>query len=38
MGAFMAVISLILAFNVPENPEAGNEALIGRSAYCVTET
>lgn len=29
-GAAMAVVSLILAFNVPTRPEAGNETVIGR--------
>jgi len=38
MGAVMAAISLLLAFNVPENPEAGNEVLIGRSVYRASET
>lgn len=30
VGAFFAGISLLLAFNVPRNPKAGNETLIGR--------
>ena len=29
-GAIMAVVSLLLAFNIPENPEAGNETRLGR--------
>ena len=29
IGAAMAVISLLLAFNVPKNPQAGREAIIG---------
>ena len=31
-GAVMAVISLLLAFNVPRHPEEGNETLIGQVA------
>ena len=38
IGAVMAAISLLLAFNVPENPDAGNEVLIGRSVYRASET
>lgn len=37
MGAIMATISLILSINVPENPKAGNEVLLGRSTYCASE-
>lgn len=37
MGAIMATISLLLSFNVPENPKAGNEVLLGRSTYCASE-
>lgn len=37
MGAIMATISLLLSFNVPENPKAGNEVLLGRSIYCASE-
>jgi len=33
IGAIMAAISLLLAFNVPKNPEAGNEAIIGLCEY-----
>ena len=29
-GAIMACVSLVLAFNVPSNPEAGNETIIGK--------
>jgi len=29
IGAFMAIISLLLAFNIPHNPQVGNETLIG---------
>lgn len=37
IGAIMATISLLLSFNVPENPKAGNEVLLGRSTYCASE-
>lgn len=37
IGAIMATISLLLSFNVPENPKAGNEVLLGRSIYCASE-
>ncbi|MCF6190209.1 MAG: MFS transporter [Cocleimonas sp.] len=30
IGAIMAVISLLLAFNIPRHPQAGNETLFGR--------
>ena len=30
IGAAMAVISLLLAFNIPRHPQAGNETLFGR--------
>ncbi len=30
IGAIMAVISLLLAFNIPRHPQAGNETLLGR--------
>ena len=29
-GACMAVVSLLLAFNIPRHPQAGNETIIGR--------
>ncbi len=29
-GAVMAVMSLVLAFNIPRNPEEGNEVVVGR--------
>jgi len=31
-GAGMAVISLLLAFNMPASPSAGNEVLLGKFA------
>lgn len=33
IGAIMAAISLLLAFNVPKNPDVGNEAIIGLCEY-----
>jgi len=30
IGAIMAVVSLLLAFNIPRHPQAGNETIIGR--------
>ena len=30
IGSMMAVISLLLAFNIPSNPKEGNETIIGR--------
>ena len=37
IGAIMASISLLLAFNVPRKPEIGNEALLGRVAHNTAE-
>ncbi|KAG1663437.1 hypothetical protein GQR58_020375 [Nymphon striatum] len=37
-GAIFAGISLLLAFNVPSNPEAGNETIMGRVAHNALET
>ena len=31
IGSIMAVISLLLAFNIPKNPRAGNEVIIGHT-------
>ncbi len=38
IGAVMAGISLILVFNVPNQPEAGNESIIGRAGNFTAET
>ena len=37
-GAVFAGISLALAFNVPKNPEAGNETIMGRIPHNALET
>ncbi|MDB2410805.1 hypothetical protein N9W57_09330 [Pseudomonadales bacterium] len=34
MGAAMVVVSLILARNIPLNPDQGNEVLIGKVETC----